>query len=385
MADPRIEVLIPVYNGAKTIESAISSIQAQSFGHIRIIIVDDGSSDETPQILQRIGSEDDRVQIVRQANAGIVDALNAGLAVCDAEFVARHDADDLAYPDRFFTQWRYLNDHPDCVAVSGSVRHIDENGRRLETVGLPGPPDLADPDWAPSIEPYLMHPFLMVRRSAIQAVGGYRYVEHAEDTDLYWRLRDVGRLHNVATELGEYRLHADSISGRSVATGRVQAMTAQLAAISAKRRDRHEPDLSFGKQRDRYRAAGSIAEILAIGKEGLTSAETDYLEVALAGKMLELSSYRPYEIELEDCRFIRSALDQHIAIVSRANRKVLSRQCAGTAARLIHKGRIREGLALASPAEYVATAARLLARIALPASTKGLLRRAVGRGSSHVK
>lgn len=384
MAEALIDVIIPVYNGAKTVESAIASIQAQSVREIQIIVVDDGSDDETPAILQRIGAADARVQVIRQANAGIVDALNAGLSACRAELVARHDADDLAYPDRFSAQLAYLNDHPDCVAVSGAVKQIDEHGRRLETVGLPGPPENADPDWVPSIEPYLMHPFLMVRRRAMEAVGGYRYVEHAEDTDLYWRLRQVGRLHNMDQVLGDYRLHSGSISGRSVATGRVQAMTAQLAAISAKRRDRNEPDLSFPKQRDRYRAASTLNEILAIGHQGLTRPESDYLQIALAGKMLELSSYRPYEIELEDCRFIRSALDRHMAIARPENRKSLSRQCAGTAARLIQKGRFREGFALVSRAEYAGTAARVAARMAMPATLKAVLRKSLGLGG-HVK
>lgn len=385
MAYPRIDVVIPVYNGAKTVESAVNSIQAQSFGDIRIIVVDDGSDDDTPSILQRIGAEDPRIHIIRQANSGIVDALNVGVAACDAEFIARHDADDLAYSGRFREQVSYLHDNPDCVAVSGAVKHIDESGRQLGTFGRPGPPENADPNWVPSIEPYLMHPFLMVRRAAMEKVGGYRYVEHAEDTDLYWRLRRVGRLHNMDRELGEYRLHTGSISGRSVTAGRVGAMSAQLAAISAKRRDKNEPDLAFAKQRERYRAARSFEQILAIGNEGLTPSESAYLEVALAGKMLELSSYRPYEIELEDCRFVRHALDRHIEIVTPENRKLLSKQCAGTAARLIQKGRVREGLALASPAEYAGTAARLVARLAVPHKAKGLLRRMLGRDGSVVK
>src|SRR5947209_575161 len=129
MPSSRVDVVIPVYNAASTIESAIGSIQAQTVTEIRIIVVNDGSTDATRQIVQRLAAADHRLILVDQANCGIVDALNAGLRICHADMVARHDGDDLANPDRFEKQLDYLSRHPDCVAVSGATRHIDEAGR----------------------------------------------------------------------------------------------------------------------------------------------------------------------------------------------------------------------------------------------------------------
>ena len=151
-----VDVIVPVYNSEDTVESAIASIQAQTIRNLRIIIVNDGSTDGTRQIVERLADGDERILLINQENAGIVDALNVGLAACSAPLVARHDSDDLAYPDRFEKQLAYLNEHPDYVAVSGAARHIDEAGQALrELVDLPSP-DLADPHAYPQREPYLL-------------------------------------------------------------------------------------------------------------------------------------------------------------------------------------------------------------------------------------
>ena len=101
---PLIDVLIPAYNAGRTIRSALGSIQDQTIRDIRIVVVDDGSTDDTAAIVGEVAAADPRVELHRQANGGIVDALNAGLQRGQAEFVARFDADDLSYPDRFARQ-----------------------------------------------------------------------------------------------------------------------------------------------------------------------------------------------------------------------------------------------------------------------------------------
>jgi glycosyltransferase involved in cell wall biosynthesis len=214
-----ISVVIPAYNAASTIESALKSIQRQTISNLKIIVVNDGSTDMTREIVQRLAISDARIHLVSQVNGGIVDALNAGLRLCETEYIARHDADDLAVSDRFEKQLLYLESHPDCVAVSGAVRHIYENNYVLrERVSLHSP-DLADPTCCPQIEPYLIHPFLMMRRSALDKVGGYRYVFHAEDTYLYWRLQDVGRLYSLPDILGDYRIHSEVFRERASSMG----------------------------------------------------------------------------------------------------------------------------------------------------------------------
>ena len=124
-----IDVILPVYNAASTVREAISSLQQQTVKDIRIIIVDDGSTDQTPHILTEIANRDDRITLLRKSNSGIVEALNAGLELSRADFIARQDADDISNSTRFAEQLAHFQRSPDCTAVSGAVRHIDQRGR----------------------------------------------------------------------------------------------------------------------------------------------------------------------------------------------------------------------------------------------------------------
>jgi glycosyltransferase involved in cell wall biosynthesis len=375
-----VDVLIPVYNGVRYVRSAVESMQMQTVSDIRIHIVDDGSTDGTAEVLAEMAAQDPRLRIHSKANGGIVDALNTGLGFCTAQFVARHDADDIAYPDRLERQIAYLRANPDCVALSGAARHIDQDGRPVGSVGRVSPPDRADPYHAPAIEPYLIHPFLMVRLAGMKAVGGYRYVHHSEDTDLYWRLQDIGRLHNLDEMLGDYRMHDGSISGGSIENGRVMALSSQLSAISACRRRRNEDDLQFTRDSlaDYKRRAGSLAALYEQGSTQLTPAEAAYLEIALGSKLLELAGYRPYEVDRSDCEFMRASAVRNLARLTPQNRSLLYRRYSGTAARLAHKGMTREAAALVWPALLPAVLYRYALRLIFPPSVRLAFKRVTG-------
>jgi glycosyltransferase involved in cell wall biosynthesis len=378
-----VDVLIPAYNAAETIHSAIESIQRQTLFDIRIHVVDDGSTDGTAACLANMASTDARIVIHTKANGGIVDALNHGLEYCTAEFVARHDADDLADPTRLAVQCAYLKLHTDIVAVGAAVRHIGPGGESLGTVGRLPPPELADPWALPAREPYLIHPFLTVRREALSAIGGYRHVHHAEDSDLYWRLRDLGCLHNLHEILGSYRIHPASISGASILNGRVQAISSQLAAVSARRRSANLPDLKFGMASlENLATAQDIVCMVNTAAEQLDNEERRWFEIAVAAKLLELAAYRPYEIEPADCDFIGRAVRHPFDARTIGSRKNLRRQRTGTAARLARKGRLGDALKLLDISQYPAFAVRYLARSILPPSMIAALR---GKGAAPVK
>ncbi|MDB5405385.1 MAG: hypothetical protein JWL84_297 [Rhodospirillales bacterium] len=380
MAEHLIDVVIPVFNAARTIRAAIASIQNQTISNTRIIVVDDGSTDGGPAILREIAAADPRVDIVTQPNRGIVEARNAGLARCRSEFVAWLDADDLANSDRLETQLDYLTSNPDCVAVSGATRHVDEDGRFFGIISRCGQPEAADPLWIPAIEPYLMQSFLMVRRSAIEAVGGYRQLIYAEDTDLCWRMQEIGRLHNLEAVLGDYRVHPGSVSSHSIVNGRIMALLSQLSAISAVRRRAGRPDLSFPEEMGtRIGSATSLAELFTLGCKRLTQDEADHLEIALAAKIMDLTSYRPYELDAEDCLFIQSAMRKHVSRLRPGNRTVLARSRSGTAARLFRQGLLREAAALISPSQYAPTAGRVALRAVVSPAVREQLRRLTGR------
>lgn len=379
MIDPAIDVVIPVFNGARTVESAVCSIQAQTLADMRIIVVDDGSTDDTAQLVGRMAQADRRIVLLRRPNGGIVDALNAGLDACTASLIARHDADDLAAPDRFERQAAFLRANPGVSAVSGAVRHIDENGRVLGSVLRLVSPDLADLSLFPQREPYLMHPFLMMRRDAAVAAGGYRHVFHAEDTDLYWRLQETGGLANMPDVLGDYRIHAGSVTGLSPLNGRISAVNSQRAGLSAMRRRTGRPDLEFPKSMlATYQAAQTFEAVIAVGSRDLEPDEAARLQVSACAKLLELAGYRPYELDDADCRLIGRTLIPALPSMPADSRGGCIRMLSGTAARLLARGQMRAAMHLTTRRLAPHTAVRLALRTA-PNGLRRLLQRAAGK------
>lgn len=351
----RVDVLIPAYNTASTIVEAVQSILYQSVRDIRVIVVDDGSTDATATLVARLAIQDPRILLIRQPNGGIVEALNNGLSHCTASLVARHDGDDVAYSDRFEKQIAYLDANPDCIAVGANIRMISLNGVPTgETTRIDLHPP-ADAAWFPAREPYLIHPVLMIRRDAIAGIGGYRYVFHAEDADLYWRLRKAGRLHNMVDVVADYRVHTGSISGGSVINGRIQALNAQLAALSALRREAAVADLRFPKERLRaFQDAGTITRMLAIVEPELDQTERRHLRLATAMKMIELAFYRPYYLEASDWRFVKNAMRQERELFSCENAKDQRRKMTYYVAKMLSRGKVLNAISTASPSRVVA-------------------------------
>lgn len=380
MTTALIDVLIPAFNAEKTIRSAVATIQDQTIRDIRIIVVDDGSTDRTAEIVAEMAQADPRVELHRRPNGGIVDALNFGLGLCTAPYLARQDGDDLAVPERFERQIAYLQAHPACVAVGSHARHIDADGTHTRHIARIKPPEDADPFWFPAKEPYIMHSLLMTYLERVRQAGGYRYAYHSEDTDLYWRLRELGTLHNIPDVLGDMRLHAHSVSSRSIVNGRVSALNSQLATLSALRRRDGKPDLAFRKDAiQAYNRTTTLDELFRLGCEQLTPAEAEHLEAALAAKVLDLTSYRPFELDLEDCRFIRRALGRAMPGMAAENRRMLRRMIAGAAARLATSGRQLEARALVEPGSYPLFLYRWAFRAALPRGLRQRILASVGR------
>ncbi|MGI4746745.1 MAG: glycosyltransferase family 2 protein [Janthinobacterium lividum] len=377
---PLIDVLMPAYNAGWSLPDTLASIQVQTVRDIRIVVVDDGSTDDTASILAAAAERDPRIHVITQPNGGIVAALNAGLAACTAPFIARHDADDLSDPDRFERQMQYLEANPDCVALAGAARHIDEAGHNLSTQSRLRDLAKADPGNIPASEPYLLHPMLMVRRADIQAVGGYRLVLNAEDSDLYWRLRERGRLHNLPELLGSYRMHAASVSSQSIFNGRQLALSSQLAAISARRRASKAEDIVFDAAFLReIKRPLSMVTIHDVGSRNLTPAERDWLAVALSMKLLELCFYRPFELTLADCQFVHAAIAKHGDVVPDRNLGSVREALIGTSVRLALRGRTRSAIVLAGPKLLSLVVLRLLFRIVLSNGLRSRIKRMTRR------
>ena len=359
MTAPKVNVLMPAYNAAATVREAIDSIRVQTLKNLRIVVVDDGSTDETPAILAALAREDDRVHVVVTPNNGIVEARNEALRHATAEYIACLDSDDLALPQRLERQLAYLNQHPDCVVAGTRIEHMDENGAPLFGLGQPSSPSDADPSKVPAGEPYIVQSTLMARRAPIEAIGGYRHVPNSEDSDLFWRLAERGTLVILPEKLGRYRVHTSSTSS-SIINGRVMAIGSQLGALSALRRRAGRADLVFPRTLfDAMKAATTMQDMYAVAARDLEPDEAQHLAIASATKLMELARYRPYEPNEYDCAFIRAALPFATRLALQ-NRKEVDWYLTVTSARLMRKGMLREAWALTPPRAYPVAVARVL-------------------------
>jgi glycosyltransferase involved in cell wall biosynthesis len=210
---PLVSFAIPVYNAARFLQRAMDSALAQSFQDFEIVAVDDGSRDRSPGILASYAKRDSRVRNVRQENTGIVGALNAAVTHSRGDFIARMDADDFSMPDRIERQVAYLNANPQCVAVGTDVIYTDPEGAPLVR-------HFPAQDHGSIVAQLLegnggamIHPTVMFRRGAFEAVGGYRFrYQWIEDLDLYLRLSEIGQLANLPGIHLEYRQHLKSVN-----------------------------------------------------------------------------------------------------------------------------------------------------------------------------
>jgi hypothetical protein len=199
---PRVAVLMPARNAAATVRAAAASILRQTERDLALVCVDDGSNDGTSETLLRLAARDRRVHVLRGPGEGIARALNRGLAVCDAEVVARMDADDVARPDRLAVQLEALRAGSALAAVGGRVRLFPRAavraGMARYAAWLNGlvTPELVERDLL--VEAPLVHPAAAIRRAALERAGGWRDGPFPEDYDLWLRLAAAGgRLGNV--------------------------------------------------------------------------------------------------------------------------------------------------------------------------------------------
>ncbi len=216
---PAVSVLMPCYNTADTLEEALQSLRGQTFPDFEIVAVDDGSTDHTPAILLDWQAQDDRLCVIRQTHAGIVAALNCGLAACRAPLVARMDADDRSHSERLERQVAYLQSHPE-VDVAGCLVEGFPPGQVREGYRI-------YMDWLNSlvtdgdirreifVESPLAHPSVMFRRVAVEQAGGYQERGWAEDYDLWLRLYLRGvHFGKVPQVLLEWREHPERLTRR---------------------------------------------------------------------------------------------------------------------------------------------------------------------------
>lgn len=293
----KVSVVMPVHDGARFLDESLRSIVEDAFGEL--VIVDDGSTDETPAILASWAARDPRIAVVTlERNRGLAHALNRGLERARGEYIARHDADELYVRGRIAAQVELLDREPDVVLVSTWFDLIDEEGRRTGTYR---------PRYSSEEIDYLLnfynvlggHAQMMFRRDAALRAGGYaEEFSTVEDYDLWRRLRRLGRI-VILPRIGLLRRH-------------------------------HSSGVSFA-QRTHQRALSGQVMRLALG-DTLGRAIDD--EEAKAIATLWRGEYHPGLVEIA-VRLSREAGDL---------RRVLRRRVLFTSARALRRRYVRDAL-----------------------------------------
>lgn len=236
---PKVSVIMPVRDGERWVSEAIRSVRDQTLAAFELVVIDDGSTDATPDILVAAAAADPRIVVLQQQRDGLVAALNRGLAAARAPLIARLDADDVALPDRLARQVDHMAAHPGVVLLGGWATIIDEQGRPKGREMRPSPKNLRATLMKKS--PFI-HPTVMFRAEAAHRVGGYHAAfEAGEDYDFWLRLADVGEIAILPELLIRYREHGGSVTRTRQLR---QIYSARLAKLAAAERHAGRPDPS---------------------------------------------------------------------------------------------------------------------------------------------
>jgi glycosyltransferase involved in cell wall biosynthesis len=206
---PAVSVLMSVFNGAPFVIEAVASVLAQTERDLELIVVDDGSTDATPDLLAAV--VDPRLRVHRQARAGLTRALNLALGLAGGGLVARLDADDVALPERLARQRVFLAAHPEIGLLGTAAREVEPDGTPVRVVQPPAA-DAAIRRALIRANPFV-HSSVMLRRELLVRAGGYdETLAVAQDYELWMRLAGLTRLANLTEVLVLRRLGTHRVS-----------------------------------------------------------------------------------------------------------------------------------------------------------------------------
>ena len=205
-----------VYNSSDQLEKSIGSILNQSFDDFELIIINDGSTDNSQQLLQTFAASDNRVKLYQQSNKGLTNALIFGCNQASADYIARHDVGDHSATDRFEKQFDYLRSNPQCAAVFSQFQSIDELGNVIyrfspTAQAIQSSLDIASND----ISTPSHHGSAMFSKAYYLKVGGYRQAFYfTQDLDLWVRMSEHGKIHLIEEILYDTLIATNTISGK---------------------------------------------------------------------------------------------------------------------------------------------------------------------------
>lgn len=203
--NPKISVIMSVYNGTPYLKEAVDSILSQTYKNFEFIIVDDASSDNSWQYLKNL--KDKRIKLIKnEKNLGLATSLNRALKIASGEYIARMDADDISLPQRFAQQLKFLQENPTIDLCGTWVDLIDDKGNVIGEKKRPTSPSKVKN--AIGFYTALIHPTFMGKKTLFKALNGYsNKFDFAEDYDFLMRARDKFKMTNIPRKLLEWRLH----------------------------------------------------------------------------------------------------------------------------------------------------------------------------------
>lgn len=237
---PEISIVVPVYNGARHLRQTLDSLLAQSFKNFELLVIDDGSTDGSSDLVNSI--QDARIRLVHQKNGGLCHALNRGIQEAQAPYIARNDQDDLSFPQRLERQLNVLQSQPDALGLfSYYTKFGAKRGWSNSDKMAMAPGEVKD--YEPLKDGCMLGSTMFFRTTAVRAIQGFRQAYYpCDDWDLEFRLAQAGRVLVLREPLVAYRFHTSANTYRLFAEMQNKS---RWTVDSYERRLRGEAELGF--------------------------------------------------------------------------------------------------------------------------------------------
>lgn len=329
-----ISVLMPVYNGAAYLEAAIWSILRQTYSNLELIVIDDGSSDNSAEIAEACARHDARVVVRSQANGGVARALNQGLAMARGSYIARMDSDDISHPTRLEKQLDFLTANPAVGVLGTSIYTIDTAGARTSTGLLYTVSEPGILRWHTFFRNPFCHPTVMMPAALLESVGGYAEQRLGQDYDLWTRLWERTQFANLTEPLLAYRIHAKSVTATKArqlerTQGSGKSRQALVSAVLG-RPISLETCIMLGSQRtDSAAEAEEVGAVLtglwhALAHDSrLTEREKSWIRMDYLIRLVRL--WRPYLFSAHGRKFIRNFSVRDLLLVGQLSARLRER------------------------------------------------------------
>lgn len=284
---PKITVLMPAYNAGKYIGDAIESVLQQTFTDFELLIVNDGSTDNTTDVIQSF--DDPRIVMIYQDNKGVAQALNTGLKYARSPFIARFDADDVCHIERLQLQYEFMISNPDYSIIGSSADYMDMDGTYLFTST---PPAISNEDIQQlehSICPFI-HSTVFYKKDIILKAGGYNeYAYTFEDHFLWVNILKDQKTCNFSKPLIKLRLNPESIT------------------IDEKWRPRRFLEIKYTTLKNRSITLNEGNELTELGIKQYSPQIKEGSYYALCAKKLLINNYHPQKARIHVARAISAS------------------------------------------------------------------------------